>query len=118
MGPGVFLKILFSLQYLFDVRFETREIIGKFIVSFGAQNFANSLNYGVRIVGESFQRERTLHSAFTTAVSVTSATALFAAIIFYQWLAITVAAAFVFSLGYGAITGCIHNLPLKPWMCK
>jgi len=93
LGPGFLVKTAFALQYLFDIRFETREVIG-----------------------QSFQSERTKLSAYSTSLAVTAVACVLCAVAAVQWLGPVVGAACVGGLLYGAVTGCVHGLPLKPWM--
>jgi hypothetical protein len=93
LGPSFALKISMCLSYLFDFNFKTREMMGV-----------------------AFQSNKTRNSALNMAGGLATLTLLIASAVAFQWLGIFFAVAIVCGGIYGAFTGCIHELPLRPWM--
>lgn len=93
LGPGFVIKVAFSLYYMFSVNYKTREAIGV-----------------------TLQLPRTWYSMTNTALSFLIGAFIFGSTFAYSYLAYICAGAFVFGLIYGTITGCVHGLPIRPWM--
>jgi hypothetical protein len=96
LGSGFVVKGIFALSFLFDYRFEKREEIGKAI-----------------------QTLKTEHSAYTTAFATTILFLVFCSLLTNSyWLGVFVVIVLFGSFIYGSFTGCMHVLPIRPWMCK
>lgn len=95
LGPSFLIKIVLSLKHLFEPSFKSREVIGR-----------------------AFQTEKTRDSAVVTGLSLTAIALFIFSVAAFNYLQFIVPAAFVGGSVYGAVTGCIHNLPIKPWMSK
>lgn len=94
LGPSFVLKIVWSLLYLLDPSFKIREAIGR-----------------------AFQRERTSTTSINTALIFVCVFSFFGGIVANDFLQVIAGGAFGFGIFYGALTGCIHSLPIRPWMC-
>eukprot|EP01041_Mallomonas_annulata_P006490 gene6490-13099_t len=93
LGPGIFLKVVFALQYVLDFRVLARQKIGS-----------------------AFQTTKTYLASFHTALGVSIfgvflCSAVAAGVAQYAFAVLLVGGA-----TYGAFTGCIHSLPIRPWM--
>lgn len=95
LGPSFALKIGMSLRFLFDMNFDSREMMGR-----------------------AFQSVNTRNVAVNTMLGMTLLTVLIASAVAFEWLLWAFLAAFVGGAIYGAFTGCMHDLPIRPWMCK
>ena len=93
LGPGFVIKVAFSLYYMFATNYKIREAIGV-----------------------TLQVPRTWYSMTNTALSFLLIALIFGSTFAYQYYTYICAGAFVFGLLYGTITGCVHGLPIKPWM--
>ena len=95
LGPSVFVKLAFSIEFLFDLSFKTRERIGS-----------------------AFGQLVTRNSALTAIAVFVVLTLLFGSIIACDWIGVLFAAA-IFAGGiYGSFAACMHQLPIRPWMSK
>ena len=95
LGPSIFIKFVFVMQFYFETKFQIREKIGS-----------------------SMQKESTINLAINCALG-------FAIMGCFVCLTVSInQAGTVFGLGliggffYGLFTGTGHELPIKPWMCK
>lgn len=95
IGPTIFIKTVFAVQYLFSINFHTREVIGNAI-----------------------QQESTWISGLNVAVSFCILAGLITAFVAFDWMALVVPAAIIGGTIYGVCTGTAHHLPIKPWLCK
>lgn len=95
LGSGFALKISVALFYFYDINFRTRELIGI-----------------------SFQTTNSINTALNTALGLLLLVLFFVPIFAFDWLGISVGVALFGGALYGLFTGCIHNLPIRPWMCK
>jgi len=93
LGPAFVLKFFFSLYYFFDFNVITRERVGKALMT-----------------------ARASLSASTTAASVFLFASFAATVFFFEFAGIIVALAIILGYVYGLCTGCMHSLPIKPWM--
>lgn len=92
-GPGVFIKLLFTLQFMLDFNLKTREEIG---AAFSAQKTRYAAVHGALIFA-------------TLGVFIISAVAV-------EWLLFVFGIFLLVGFIFGSITGCIHSLPIRPWM--
>lgn len=93
LGPSFAIKATFSFYYLFAFDTKTREK-----------------------AGVACQAMKTRYSAATGAVIISVVVWFFAGIVAYESANTFFAIAIVVGLFYGAFTGCIHGLPIRPWM--
>ena len=95
LGSGFLLKISVSLFYFYDFNFRTRELIGI-----------------------SLQTTNSKNTAINTALGLFLLVIFFVPIFAFDWFGVTIGVALFGGAIYGLFTGCIHNLPIRPWMCK
>lgn len=93
LGPGFMIKSFLAVAYLFDCNFKTREAMGV-----------------------AFQTINTQNSALNTSLALCVLTLLICSAVAFDWLGIMFAVALFGGALYGAFTGCMHALPLRPWM--
>jgi hypothetical protein len=93
LGPSFLIKIAFSFYYLFTADPKQRE-------RFGA----------------ALQEEKTLSSSFWTGVSWSFLLWFSASILLYHISALIGQLGLLLGMIYGVFTGCIHSLPIHPWM--
>lgn len=93
LGPEILVKALFACKFLFDPHFKIREQIGV-----------------------SFQSEKSKYSAYTTGFIVFLVALVLTAMLALDWLWLVVPVSLVSGGIYGSFTGCIHSLPIKPWI--
>lgn len=93
LGPGFVIKCGLALAFLFDCNFRTREAMGV-----------------------AFQTVNTQNSALNTALALCVLTLLICSAVAFNWLGVMFAVALFGGAVYGAFTGCMHALPLRPWM--
>jgi len=93
LGPGFVIKVAFSLYYMFATNYKVREAIGV-----------------------TLQDNRTWYSMTNTGLSFLFIALVFGSTFAYEYYPYICAGAFVLGLFYGTLTGCIHGLPIKPWM--
>lgn len=92
LGPAIFCKVFFTLQYGIDFDIKSRESIGI-----------------------SLQTNRTKYSAIHTAFAFAVGGTFFISIFAVDYAAIAFGAFLIVGLAYGTLTGCIHGLPVHPW---
>ncbi len=95
LGPSFVVKCFFSLKFLMDGNYRVREHMGV-----------------------AFQQDNTFNSAVNTAIGMTAVGVLITAAVAYDYVPIVIGVGVGFGLVYGAFTGCMHNLPIKPWICE
>lgn len=93
LGAGFILKIGVALSFLFDMNFKTRESMGV-----------------------AFQTDATKYAALNTCLAATLLGVFIFSAAAFEWLLYVFLICFVGGAIYGAFTGCIHNLPIRPWM--
>jgi hypothetical protein len=93
LGPGFLIKMAFSFYYLFALDPKVRE-------RFGA----------------ALQQEKSASSGFWTGVSWSFLMWFVAAILLYELSDLIGQLGLLFGILYGVFTGCIHSLPIHPWM--
>jgi hypothetical protein len=92
-GPALFVKIGFTLYYLFSYNMFTRERIGV-----------------------ACQADKTVNSMLNVAVAFALIGGVLTALVAYNWIIYMILLSFVFGLLYGSLAGWIHSLPIRPWM--
>lgn len=92
LGPGIFVKVFFAIQYGIDFDIKSRESIG------------NSL-----------QMNRTKYAAVHTALAFGVGGTFLVSIFAVDYTAIAFGCFLLIGLGYGTLTGCVHGLPVHPW---
>ncbi len=92
-GPGMIIKALFSLYYFFAVEPKTRE-------RFGA----------------ALSNDKAKMAAFWTAISFSLGSYIIFGIIMYDYADIVAQLMILIGAIYGIFTGCMHSLPIHPWM--
>lgn len=93
LGPAFLLKCFFSLYYFFDFNVITRERVGRALMT-----------------------ARATLSASTTAAAVFLFATFVGTMFFFKYAGIIIGLAIVLGYVYGLCTGCMHSLPIKPWM--
>ncbi len=93
LGPGLFIKFGFSLYYLFAFDPKTRERFGAALTT-----------------------ERTSLTVFWTMVSFAFIGYVVSGIAMYEYANLIAQLMLPVGFVYGAFTGCIHSLPIHPWM--
>ena len=93
LGPAFVLKCYMALSFLFACNFTTREQMGV-----------------------AFQTIKTQNTALNTSLILGFLALLICSAVAFKWLGIIFAIAIIGGAIYGAFTGCMHNLPLRPWM--
>ncbi len=93
LGPGFLVKMAFSFYYLFALDPKTRERFGS-----------------------ALQQEKSLTASFWFGVSISFIAWFTASILLYHLADIAGIAGLILGILYGGFTGCIHSLPVHPWM--
>eukprot|EP00600_Ochromonadales_sp_CCMP1393_P011024 CAMPEP_0175003536 /NCGR_PEP_ID=MMETSP0005-20121125/4276_1 /TAXON_ID=420556 /ORGANISM="Ochromonas sp., Strain CCMP1393" /LENGTH=732 /DNA_ID=CAMNT_0016258609 /DNA_START=845 /DNA_END=3043 /DNA_ORIENTATION=+ len=93
LGPSFVVKMVMAVHFMFACNWKNREK-----------------------VGVAFQTENTKNIAYTTSFGLAILTLLICSAVAFDWLGIMFAVAVFAGAVYGAFTGCIHNLPIRPWM--
>jgi len=93
LGATIFVKTAFALYYLFDFNPKTRENIGV-----------------------SFQTRRTKFSALVGFGGMTLGGMFFVGTFVTQYALVSFLTLMMVGLLYGGVTGCIHGLPIRPWL--
>lgn len=93
LGSGIFLKALFAIQYGADPDIKSRES-----------------------VGAALQNNRTFLASIHTMLVFGLLGCFFISIFAVEYLGIGIGACLLIGLNYGALTGCVHGLPIHPWM--
>jgi hypothetical protein len=93
LGPAFVMKSFVALSFLFDFSFATREQMGV-----------------------AMQTAKTWNTAINTSLALCVLTLLVCSAVAFEWLGIMFAVALFGGAIYGAFTGCMHDLPIRPWM--
>lgn len=93
LGPAFLIKFAFSMFYFFDFETKARELVGK-----------------------AMSGERSKLSANTTSLAFMIAGTIIGTLLYTNYAGIIFGASIVGGYIYGLCTGCMHNLPIKPWM--
>jgi hypothetical protein len=93
LGPAFVIKAYNAVSFLFDCTFATREEMGV-----------------------KFQTTKTQNTAINTALALSVLALFICSAVAFEWLGIIFAVALFGGVAYGAFTGCIHDLPIRPWM--
>ena len=93
LGPGFLIKIAFSFYYLFAIDPKQRERFGS-----------------------ALQQEKSLTASFWFGVTMSFLLWFTASIVLFHIADLLGVVGLVFGLLYGGFTGCVHSLPIHPWM--
>lgn len=93
LGPGFVLKAIFGLFYFLDLNVKTRASIG-----------------------QALQTQKTKFSAYSTSGILAMTGLLLSLILLVQYSGHIFGICIVVGLVYGTCTGCMHELPIRPWM--
>ncbi len=93
LGPGFLVKMTFSFYYLFALDPKTRERFGS-----------------------ALQQEKSITASFWFGVTISFLAWFTASIVLFHLADVAGVIGLVFGILYGGFTGCIHSLPVHPWM--
>lgn len=95
LGPLILIKTAYVLEYIFSYHFYIREAIGK-----------------------AMQKKSTLNSALNVGLGLMFIGAFFCSLTAVEYVPYVIVAGFFGGAAYGIFSGTVHELPVKPWICK
>lgn len=93
LGPSIFVKAAFAMRYWLDSDVKVREAVGVAI-----------------------KADRTYYTAINAAAMISLGGTFFVSIFAASMAGIAFGGLLLFGYFYGALTGCVHGLPIHPWM--